>query len=113
RDLRLFRNGSLVKVWRGDLLKGKTSETFTISVPVIAGENLFTAYAFNRDNVKSRDTILAIKGHRSLSRTGTAYILAIGINQYENQQYNLQYAVADAQLFGRGVTGQQMRIAKY
>ena len=58
RDVRLFRNGSLVKVWHGDVLKGQPA--------VIAGRRDHghgwtkpaEAYAFNRDNVKSKDAPL-------------------------------------------------------
>ena len=99
RDVRLFRNGSLVKVWRGDVLKGQSSTTLEVNIPVVAGENRLTAYAFNRDNVKSQNATLNVKGTESLRRAGVAYVVAIGINVYENPQYNLRYAVADAQSF--------------
>ena len=59
-----------------------------------------TAYAFNRDNVKSNDAQLPLTGAESLRRAGTAYIIAVGINEYQNSQYNLKYAVADAESFG-------------
>ena len=61
RDLRLFRNGSLVRSWRGDVLNGQTYAALEADVPIIAGENRFVAYAFNRDNVKSRDASLAVQ----------------------------------------------------
>ena len=31
-------------------------------------------------------------GADSLKRKGTAYIIAVGVNEYENNQYNLKYA---------------------
>jgi WD40 repeat protein len=99
RDVRLFRNGSLVKAWRGDVLEGKSSATLEVVVPIVAGENRFTAYAFNRDNVKSVDSTLNVVGADSLKRKGTTYVLAVGINEYANANYNLRYAVADAQVF--------------
>lgn len=99
KDVRLFRNGSLVNLWRGDVLKGKGLVTLTAIVPLTAGVNNFTAYAFNHENVKSRDGELTVTGAASLKRKGTVYILAIGVNQYANPQYNLKYAVADAQTF--------------
>ncbi|HEY0723872.1 MAG TPA: caspase family protein, partial [Pyrinomonadaceae bacterium] len=55
--------------------------------------------AFNRDNVKSKDAQLPLTGSNSLKRSGTTYILAVGLNEYANAQYNLKYAVADAQSF--------------
>src|SRR5882762_6236756 len=113
RDVRLFRNGSLVKVWRGDVLKGQTATTLETSITIVAGENQLTAYAFNRDNVKSKDASFSITGADSLKRPGTAYVLAIGVNSYSNPQYNLKYAVADATAFGEEVRTEQQQIANY
>jgi hypothetical protein len=113
RDVRLFRNGSLVKVWRGDVLKGQTATTLETNITIVAGENRLAAYAFNRDNVKSRDATLSLTGADSLKRPGTAYILAIGVNAYSNTQYNLKYAVADATAFGEEVRRAQQQIANY
>jgi WD40 repeat protein len=113
RDVRLFRNGSLVKVWRGDVLKGQTATTLETNVAIVAGENRLAAYAFNRDNVKSRDAEFILNGADSLKRSGTAYILAIGVNAYSNSQYNLKYAVADATAFGAEVQRSQQQIANY
>ncbi len=100
RDLRLFRNGSMLKVWRGDVLKGRSTVTLEEEVTLTAGPNRLTAYAFNTDNVKSKDAQLALVGSAILKRAGTAYIIVVGVNGYANQQYNLKYAVADAQSFG-------------
>ncbi|HEY6120543.1 MAG TPA: caspase family protein, partial [Pyrinomonadaceae bacterium] len=113
RDVRLFRNGSLVKVWRGDVLKGQSATTLDASIAVIGGENRLAAYAFNRDNVKSKDATLSIVGEATLKRLGTAYVLAIGVNSYSNSQYNLKYAVADATAFGEEVRREQQQIAHY
>jgi uncharacterized caspase-like protein len=113
RDVRLFRNGSLVKVSRGDVLKGQSKVTLEATVPIVAGPNRFTAYAFNKDNIKSSDAELVVTGAESLRRKGTAYILAIGINQYANKDYNLQYAVADAQAFAEELARQQTKLGEY
>ena len=113
KDLRLFRNGSLVKIWRGDVLNGQTSGTLETTIPVIAGENRLTAYAFNRDNVKSRDATLRVIGSETLTRERTAYVLAIGVNKYENSQFNLKYAIADAQRFGEEFRRQQQKLSHY
>ena len=99
RDLRLFRNGLLVKAWRGDVLSGQSSVALEEEITVAAGDNQLTAYAFNKDNVKSKDAQLNVTGADSLKRAGTAYVIAVGVNEYANPQYNLKYAVADAQSF--------------
>jgi hypothetical protein len=113
RDVRLFRNGSLVKAWRGDVLKGQPSTTLEAEIPAVAGDNRLSAYAFNRDNVKSVDAQFAFNGADALKRTGTAYIDAVGVNRYQNEQYNLKYAVADAQSFSEEVRKEQARLGRY
>src|SRR6185295_13780141 len=68
QDVRLFRNGSLVKVWHGDVLKRQSSATLETTVSIVAGSNQLTAYGFNRDNVKSSDATLTLNGADSLKR---------------------------------------------
>lgn len=113
RDVRLFRNGSLVKVWRGDALKGASKVMLEATIQIAAGENRFTAYCFNRDNIKSGDAEMVVTGAGSLKRLGTAYILAVGVNQYANPDYNLKYAVADAQAFAEELRQQQTRLGTF
>ncbi|HJU92541.1 MAG TPA: caspase family protein, partial [Pyrinomonadaceae bacterium] len=113
QDVRLFRNGSLVKVWHGDVLKGQAAVTLEQEITVTAGPNRLVAYAFNRDNVKSKDAPLVFTGADSLKRKGTAYIIAVGVNEYENNQYNLKYAVADAQSFGDEMRRRQSQLAAF
>ena len=112
-DVRLFRNGSLVKVWRGDVLKGQAAVSLEHEMTVTAGPNRLVAYGFNRDNVKSKDAPLVFTGADSLKRKGTAYIIAVGVNEYENNQYNLKYAVADAQSFGDEMRRRQTQLAGF
>ncbi len=113
QDVRLFRNGSLVKVWHGDVLKGQTGAALETTVSIVAGPNQLTAYGFNRDNVKSSDATLSVNGADSLKRAATLHILAIGINQYANAGYNLKYAGADARAFAEEVERQQRKLGYY
>jgi uncharacterized caspase-like protein len=113
RDVRLFRNGSLVRVWRGDVLKGQSSVKLEATIPIVAGENKLTAYAFNHDNIKSSDAELTVNGADTLKRAGTAYVLAIGVNNYSNENYNLKYAVADAEDFANEIKRQQESLKRY
>jgi WD40 repeat protein len=113
RDVRLFRNGSLVKIWRGDVLNGRDNTSLETTIPIIAGENRLTAYAFNRDNIKSADSTLMISGDESARRKTVVYVLAIGLNEYANSQFNLKYAVADAESFAAEFKTQQDRLHNY
>lgn len=113
RDLRLFRNGLLVQTWQGDVLGGRAKEIIETDVPIVAGENKFTAYAFNQDNVKSTDSQISVTGADTLRRTGTAYLLVAGVGNYANPQYNLNYSVADATAIGEQLKKQQEVLGRY
>ncbi len=97
QDIHLFRNGSLVRAWHG-AIKPSADGIVEVSteVPVLAGANEFVAYCFNQDNVKSRDGVLYVKGSTALARKGSAHILAVGIDRYDNPRFKLRYAAADA-----------------
>lgn len=117
RDVRLFRDGTLVKIWHGDVLGGKDHVKLEADVPGLPDENHFTAYAFNHDNVKSGDAVLTAKGDQTTRGhqppVRTAYVLAVGVNRYTNARYNLKYAVADAQAFGAEWTRQQKSLKQF
>src|ERR1043165_3032592 len=113
QDVRLFRNGSLVKVWHGDVLKGQAAVSLEEEITVTAGPNRLVAYGFNRDNVKSKDAPLVFTGADTLKRKGTAYIIAVGVNEYANTQYNLKHASADARSFAEEMSRRQTQIGGF
>jgi uncharacterized caspase-like protein len=115
RDLRVFRNGVLIHTERGELLPNSGPNTFRISVPVtlVAGSNVLTAYAFNSNDIKSRDGFLKLTGSSSLARKGKAYVVTIGINEYQSDSFNLRYAVADANLVSRTLSESLARLDLY
>src|SRR5262249_5477232 len=89
------------------------SVTLEGSVTIVAGENRLTAYAFNRENIKSVDYSPSLRGDDSLKRKGTAYVVIVGINQYANPQFNLTYAAADAQTFGQTLQQSLGRLGEF
>ncbi|MCX6559514.1 MAG: caspase family protein [Candidatus Aminicenantes bacterium] len=93
KDVRLFRDSTLVAKWPGER---KSGSSLSCEIPIVRGLNSLSAYAFNRDNVKSRDVTAAVKGFDSLKRLPRAFILSIGINRYSLERLNLGYAVQDA-----------------
>jgi len=113
RDVRLFRNGALIKAWRGDVLNSQPDSTLEETISIVAGENHLTAYAFNTDNIKSADATLLLRGSDSLKRKGAAYVLIVGVDEYANPQYNLKYAVADAITFGETLRIAQNKLGNF
>lgn len=114
QDVRLFRGGSLVKVWRGRQQPDADGMVRLVaSVAITAGANELTAYAFNAQNVKSQDARARITGDGALRRQGTAWILSVGVNRYQNSEFDLKYAVADAELFASQIEGAQKRLDGY
>jgi WD40 repeat protein len=111
RDLRVFRNHTLVHFEHGDLNPEAKTKAYRLSIPVkvVSGLNEINAYAFNRDNVKSKDSMINIMGTDSPKRKGTAYILAVGVNQYSNTDWNLNFAVNDANDI-TGTLGQSLKM---
>jgi hypothetical protein len=95
RDLRLLRNGLLIKRWHGDI--PLSADPITVEVRVSPRENRFTAYAFNQDNVKGPDTTFLYEAAFPQPRE-TATIVAFGVTKYQART-GLFYAASDATTF--------------
>jgi WD40 repeat protein len=114
RDVRLFRNGSLVHLWKDDVLAGKTREVeLEKEVTLVEGQNQFTVYAFNKDNVKSRDYSLNLTGAENLKRRGTVYLIAVGVGRYANRDYNLESIDMDVASFTKTLGEKQNQLNLY
>ena len=76
---------------------------FTYTIPLPTGEENerpeFTAYAFNEDRIKGATTRAVYRPSPPLApRHKRAFIIAIGIDDYDVRRFRLNYAVADARL---------------
>jgi WD40 repeat protein len=110
RDVRLFRNGSLVRLWRGNLsLNDRGEVVLEARVYITPGSNVLSCYAFNSDNIKSADTSITVEGPADKSPRGTAYVIAVGISRYSNHEYDLRYARDDAELLATELARAQQR----
>lgn len=101
-DLRLFRDGQLVGYQEGPLTlgaNGSFQKTFVVAVEERAGaaDVEFSAYAFNTDRVKSETARKMVRVPAiSSPRKPRAYLIAVGINQYQDPALRLNFAVNDA-----------------
>ncbi len=120
-DVRLFRDGCLVRYTEGTLaLDPKTHRalrTFSgVALPQAARHVSFSAYAFNADGVKSRtDRKTYDRGPvpTACLRERTAYIVAVGIDAFDDPRWNLRYAVADAKALCAQLTDRIRRSGHY
>src|SRR4029079_19670713 len=81
KDVRLFRNGSLVYYRPGD---AAGVGGFDVSVALVAGPNVLNGSAFYNDDVKSVDATISLIGADSLHRKGRTRIVAVGVGRYAN-----------------------------
>lgn len=106
-DLRLFRDGQLVGYFPDeggevdiDPITGKRVVAFNnIQLPTVGDKETvtFTAYAFNCDRVKSSTASKEFTLSTDMpKRKSRAYVIAIGVNAYENPAWDLRYAANDA-----------------
>jgi WD40 repeat protein/uncharacterized caspase-like protein len=111
-DLRLFRGGQLVAYapseggeLKTDPATGKAAVTFDdVRLPRPRGDSQgearrveFTAYAFNEDRVKSPTARVAFEPPEPLpAAKGRAYVVSVGVNAYENEEWDLRFAANDA-----------------
>lgn len=115
---RLFRNGRLVAMtlrqvdaagtdlaqWRKQnavqAANGVHRLEFTVPVPTQVGDERqeFSAYAFNEDRIKGETATRSWTRPAMTPRPRRAYVLTIGIDDYDTPRFRLNYAVADAKL---------------
>jgi ankyrin repeat protein len=107
QDLRVFRDRQLVAYYPQltGAIKLEADGSKLIELPQkikiptddVGKKIEFSAYAFNEDWVKSLTTKFEyeVNGHFH-ERLPRAYVISIGMNQYENADWNLRYAASDA-----------------
>jgi hypothetical protein len=79
--------------------------SFTVPLPTDGArlEQVFTAYAFNEDRIKSETATRSytIDPQDITARPRRAYVITIGLDGYADADLQLNYAVADAELLAR------------
>ncbi len=98
-EIKLFHNGKLIQTtdrgFKKVSQKGQVSnKSFTIQL--VEGENHFKATAFNTDRTESIPDEITVK-YEGMKASTKLYFLAVGINNYKNNNLNLNYAVPDAE----------------
>jgi hypothetical protein len=100
-EVRLYQNGKLVsseeRGMKGIHSSSKVS-TRTFDVLLVPGSNEFTATAFSSRRTESRPFVVTVQ-FEGTKPGSDLYILSVGINEYKNSRYNLNFGRQDAQAF--------------
>ncbi len=95
-DIRLYQNGKLLSEESRQLVRNTGTNTRTFDVYLVSGVNTFRATAFNSDRTEATPDEIKIE-LKAIEASSNLYILAIGLNEYKNTRYNLNYGRPDAQ----------------
>lgn len=103
-DIRLYLNGSAVMLdsTRGMKVVSSNQNEIqkTYHLKLSSGLNVIRAIAFNADNtMQSTDAVQEIMAAFKAIGKPSLYALVIGINEYKNPKLQLNFAVADSDLF--------------
>jgi WD40 repeat protein len=104
-EIRLYQNGKLIITkQRGYTIVKENSQKneFRIQVQLTKGQNTFKAVAINSQRTESIPDELIIS-YDGINRVSDLYLIAVGLDQYKNETYNLNYAVADASAFSNAI----------
>lgn len=101
-EVRLFHNGARVGGGTRGLAR-VGDDTLTFEVRLLNGENQFDAVAFTTTRVESEPVTVVLQYDSPDQARPVLRILAVGINDYANDRYDLNYAVNDARGFVRAV----------
>lgn len=106
-ELRLYHNGKLITNKSRNLTVEDDVSNNTLNkiyeIELLPGTNSFKAVALNSQRTESAPAMLTVnlEGEKAKPKTGgiQLYMVVVGINEYKNPKYNLNYAVADANAF--------------
>ncbi|MFN3918601.1 MAG: caspase family protein [Flavobacteriales bacterium] len=104
-EIRIYNNGKLIYT---DFMSGniqfrsseKNIRSYTIALT--DGTNEISAVAVNEKHIESAPIAIKII-HDGESANTDLFLFTIGINEYKNKQYNLDFAVNDAKAFARAL----------
>jgi WD40 repeat protein len=106
-EVRLYHNGKQV----GSSPGGQTGDrTFTFQVELVASENVLTATARSAGQVESNDDSVRVILQTADAPRPTLHLVVVGINEYEDRGFDLQFARPDAEAVARFFEGGGSRL---
>ncbi|RYY65191.1 MAG: peptidase C14, partial [Chitinophagaceae bacterium] len=113
KSVKVLVNGRPVALERG--IKVQPSNKYSVNVTLPGGDCTVTLLAENDNGLSPEANVFlhfkaAERGADEFVRKPKLYVLAIGISQYQNPEYKLQYADKDANAFVAGMQKQKGRL---
>lgn len=111
-DIKLFHNGKRL-AFQSNVLKTRKADDktniYTLQFPMVAGVNEFSASASSKSKIESARSAFSLISDSKVPGS-ICHILAVGINEYENESLNLNYAKPDASSFASQMKTQSSSI---
>ncbi|MFC2131278.1 caspase family protein, partial [Bacteroidota bacterium] len=115
-EIRLYQNGKLISEKKYGFQPGefgKMEKKFNVSL--LPGANTFKVLAYGTDRTESVEEFmleLSEEASQRISASSDLYILTVGINEYENTNYNINYGKPDALAFANSINKKSTNIFK-
>lgn len=110
-DIRLYQNGKIVSEDQRGMKKVSNKKEKIYNIVLVPGKNELSATAFNRERTESNPDIINVE-LKSPEASSDLYVMAVGINEYKNPQYKLNYGKADAEGFSNALESKSKGIFK-
>jgi len=106
-EIRLYQMANLITGGTRNLVvedAGKPTDTKTLEVELTEGENILKAVALNSQRTESKPSVITVNYKPAKKEDNnlvgpTLHLLIVGVNNYKNPKYTLNYASADATAF--------------
>lgn len=113
KEVNIYQNEKLVIIDDQFESIGEGAKTVKkYPVNLVNGINDFKVVVKNYQKIESRPDHLNIEYNGEIIATSSLYILSVGINQYKNAAYNLNYAQPDAKSFTKKVIENSSKMFK-
>ncbi len=102
QEIFLYQNSKLIKNDQ-DIPEHEQTIFKEYEVDLMPGKNAFKVVALNFQGIESRPDEISVKYTGEAAANADLYVLNIGINEYMNPSYNLNYAQPDAKAFREAI----------
>ncbi|MFK7952720.1 MAG: caspase family protein [Ekhidna sp.] len=103
KEFKVYHNDKLALIQKNISEKEERRIEKEFELPLLQGVNKIEIVATNFQNIDSKPHRLDIEYTGETSAISDLYVFVIGINEYENPSYNLNYAYADAKSFSEKI----------